>query len=67
MGTQGADADKASHAAEMKADQGDMVIKPLACPEKRGNPANRTRSCSPGKKRGAAQDMTKHFHPRDMK
>ena len=67
LGVQAADADKAPPAAEMKADTGDIANKPHShVQEKTGIPQTAPAAVPAGKK-SAYQDMTKHFHPRDMK
>ena len=67
MGTQAADADKAAPAAEMKADHGAMAGKPHShVQEKTGVPQQKPAATDPAKK-NAAQDKTKHYHPRDGK
>lgn len=64
LGAQAADADKAPPAAEVKAEQG---VKPHShVQEKTGVPQSAPAKAAPGKK-NAAQDKTKHYHPRDMK
>lgn len=64
LGAQAADADKAAPAAEVKAEQG---VKPHShLQEKTGVPQSAPAKAAPGKK-NAAQDKTKHYHPRDMK
>lgn len=67
IGAQAADAYKAAPAAEMKADQGAMAGKPHShVQEKTGVPQQKPAASNPGKK-NAAQDKTKHYHPRDGK
>lgn len=64
LGAQAADADKAAPATEVKAEQG---AKPHShVQEKTGVPQSAPAKAAPGKK-NAAQDKTKHYHPRDMK
>lgn len=64
LGAQAADADKAPPAAEVKAEQG---VKPHShVQEKTGVPQSAPAKAAPGKK-NAAQDKSKHYHPRDMK
>lgn len=64
LGAQAADADKAAPATEVKAEQ---VAKPHShVQEKTGVPQSAPAKAAPGKK-NAAQDKTKHYHPRDMK
>lgn len=64
LGAQAADADKAPPAAEVKAEQG---VKPHShLQEKTGVPQSAPAKATPGKK-NAAQDKSKHYHPRDMK
>lgn len=64
LGAQAADADKTPPAAEVKAEQG---VKPHShVQEKTGVPQSAPAKAAPGKK-SAAQDKTKHYHPRDMK
>jgi len=66
-GTQAADADKAPTAQEMKTEQGTKAVKPHShVEEKTGIPQKAPAPVEPGKK-NAAQDKTKHYHPRDMK
>ncbi|MBI2277148.1 MAG: hypothetical protein HYU74_07350 [Dechloromonas sp.] len=67
LSAQAADADKAAPAAEMKAEPGAMAVKPHShVQEKTGVPQSAPAKAAPGKK-NAAQDKTKHYHPRDMK
>lgn len=67
VGVQAADADKAPPAAEMKAEQGAKAVKPHShVEEKTGVPQKAPAAVEPGKK-NAAQDKSKHYHPRDMK
>lgn len=67
LGAQAADADKAPPAAEMKAEPGAMPVKPHShVQEKTGVPQSPPAKAAPGKT-NAAQDKTKHYHPRDMK
>ena len=67
LGAQAADADKAAPAADMKAESGAMAVKPHShVQEKTGVPQSAPAKAAPGKK-NAAQDKTKHYHPRDMK
>ena len=64
FGTYAADTDKATPAAETKADQG---VKPHShVEEKTGVPQKAPAAVAPEKKH-AAKDKTKHFHPRDAK
>lgn len=64
FGTHAADTDKATPAAEMKAEQG---VKPHShAQEKTGVPQKAPDAVAPEKKH-AAKDKTKHFHPRDAK
>ena len=69
-GAQAADADKAPPAAEMKMEQGAKpakAIKPHShVEEKAGVPQKAPAAVDPDKK-NAAQDKSKHYHPRDMK
>lgn len=67
LGAQAADADNASPAAEMKADQGTKAAKPHShVMEKTGVPQDAPAAVQPGKKK-AAKDKSKHYHPRDGK
>lgn len=67
LGAQAADADKSAPAAGMKAESGAMAVKPHShLQEKTGVPQSAPAKAAPGK-RNAAQDKTKHYHPRDMK
>ncbi len=70
VGAQAADADKAPPAAEMKMEQGAKpakAVKPHShVEEKSGVPQKAPAAVDPAKK-NAAQDKSKHYHPRDMK
>lgn len=67
LGVQAADADKAPPAAEMKMEQGAKPAKPHShVEEKTGVPQKAPAAVDPNKK-NAAQDKSKHYHPRDMK
>ena len=68
LGAQAADDDKAIPVAtEMKADQGAKAAKPHShVQEKTGIPQSAPAATAPEKK-NAAQDRTKHYHPRDGK
>lgn len=67
LGAQAADADKAAPAAEVKSEPGATAVKPHShVQEKTGVPQSAPAKAAPGKK-NAAQDKTKHYHPRDMK
>jgi len=70
LGAQAADADKAPPAAEMKMEQGAKgakAVKPHShVEEKTGVPQKAPAAVDPDKK-NAAQDKSKHYHPRDMK
>lgn len=69
-GAQAADADKVPPAAEMKMEQGAKpakAVKPHShVEEKSGVPQKAPAAVDPDKK-NAAQDKSKHYHPRDMK
>lgn len=70
LGAQAADADKSPPAAEMKMEQGAKpakAVKPHShVEEKSGVPQKAPAAVDPDKK-NAAQDKSKHYHPRDMK
>lgn len=67
LGAQAADADKAPPAAEMKMEQGTKAVKPHShVEEKAGVPQKAPAAVDP-KRKNAAQDKSKHYHPRDMK
>lgn len=67
LGAQAADADKAPPAAEMKMEQGAKPAKPHShVEEKSGVPQKAPAAVDPNRK-NAAQDKSKHYHPRDMK
>ena len=67
LGAQAADVDKAPPAAEMKMEQGAKAVKPHShVEEKSGVPQKAPAAVDPDKK-NAAQDKSKHYHPRDMK
>lgn len=67
LGAQAADPDKAPPAAEMKMEQGAKPTKPHShVEEKTGVPQKAPAAVDPDKK-NAAQDKSKHYHPRDMK
>lgn len=70
LGAQAADADKAPPATEMKTEQGvkeQKAVKPHShVEEKTGIPQKAPAADKPAKK-NAAQDKSKHYHPRDMK
>lgn len=65
LGAQAADADKAPAAAEMKAGQATKAVKPHShVQEKTG--IEHMAAAAPARK-NAAQDNSRHYHPRDMK
>ncbi|MDO8347302.1 MAG: hypothetical protein Q7S85_05345 [Rugosibacter sp.] len=65
FGAQAADADKTPPAAEMKAEQGAKPVKPHShAEEKTGVPQKVSPETVPARK-NAAQDKSKHYHPRD--
>jgi hypothetical protein len=67
LGAQAADVDKAPPAAEMKMEQGAKAVKPHShVEEKSGVPQKAPAAVDPNRK-NAAQDKSKHYHPRDMK
>jgi hypothetical protein len=68
LGAQAADDDKAIPATtEIKVDQGAKAAKPHShVQEKTGVPQSAPVATAPEKK-NAAQDRTKHYHPRDGK
>ena len=55
INVQAAETDKATPAAEAKADQGTQASKP------------KNAASAPSDKKNAAQDKSKHYHPRDGK
>lgn len=70
LGAHAADADNASPGAEMKMEKGTKpakAVKPHShVEEKTGVPQKAPAAVDPDKK-NAAQDKSKHYHPRDMK
>lgn len=67
VGTLADEADKAPPSAEMKTEQGAKPVKPHShVEEKTGVPQKAPAAVDPNKK-NAAQDKSKHYHPRDMK
>ncbi|MGB4065589.1 MAG: hypothetical protein WBK19_17330, partial [Azonexus sp.] len=64
LGAQAADVDKAPPAAEMKMEQGAKAVKPHShVEEKSGVPQKAPAAVDPNRK-NAAQDKSKHYHPR---
>lgn len=67
VGAQAADADKAPPAAEMKAEQGAKAVKPHSHFEEKTGVSQKAPAAVDPAKKNAAQDKSKHYHPRDMK
>ena len=67
IGAQAADAEKAPPAAEMKMEQGAKAVKPHSHVEEKTGVQQKAPAAVDPSKKNAAQDKSKHFHPRDMK
>jgi hypothetical protein len=65
LGAQAADADKATPAAEMKAEQGAKAAKPHSHVQEKTGIEQVAPDANATKKKNASKDKTKHFHPRD--
>lgn len=67
VGAQAADADKAPAGAEVKSEQGAKAVKPHSHMEEKTGIQQTAPGAAAGKKKDAAKDKSKHYHPRDGK
>lgn len=67
LGAEAADTDKAPAATETKAEQGAKATKPHSHVQEKTGVAQKAPDAAAPAKKNAAQDKTKHYHPRDGK
>lgn len=67
VGAQAADAEKAQAGTEVKSEQGAKAAKPHSHMEEKTGVPQSAPNAPAGKKKNAAKDKAKHYHPRDGK